>query len=58
MLEDPLRPDVPRTDALPPSLAAGVEDICPHCGGAGERDGSRCEHCAGTGWVIEPRGGA
>ena len=29
------------------------ENLCPHCGGSGDHDGTPCEVCGGTGKVTE-----
>jgi hypothetical protein len=47
-------------DQAPPGTDGAGENLCPKCGGSGIRDddGMRCEHCGGTGKVIEGVGGA
>jgi DnaJ-class molecular chaperone len=49
-------PQAPGDEAPADENSAG-ENICPVCGGSGAKDGSPCEHCEGTGRVIEPIGG-
>jgi DnaJ-class molecular chaperone len=44
-------------DEAPEGENSAGENICPVCGGSGEKDGARCSHCEGTGRVIEPIGG-
>ena len=34
-----------------------ADDICPACGGSGEKDGETCPACGGTGQVTEGVGG-
>jgi DnaJ-class molecular chaperone len=47
----------PGDEASPGTEGTG-ENLCPRCGGSGHNeDGSRCEHCLGTGRVIEGIGG-
>lgn len=36
----------------------GGEAICSTCNGSGQKDGSACPECGGTGKVVEPAGGA
>jgi hypothetical protein len=50
---DPPRPG----DEAPEGEPSTGENICPECGGSGEKDGSACRNCEGTGKVIEPIGG-
>ena len=45
-------------DQAPPGSAGTGENICPKCGGKGSVHGQSCEHCGGTGKVIEGVGGA
>lgn len=46
-------------DQAPPGSPQTGENVCPRCGGQGRRaDGERCEHCGGTGKVIEIVGDA
>jgi len=42
----------PGDEASPGTPGTG-ENICRHCGGTGEHDGTPCPVCAGTGKVIE-----
>ena len=44
-------------DEAPADENSAGENICPVCGGSGEKDGAQCQHCEGTGRVIEPVGG-
>jgi hypothetical protein len=53
LTQEPRRPG----DEAPADENSAGENICPVCGGSGEKDGARCEHCEGTGRVIEPIGG-
>ena len=56
---NPIDPEMNPGDQAPPGTAGTGENICPQCGGGGIRDdGSRCDHCGGTGKVIEGVGGA
>jgi hypothetical protein len=45
-------------DIAPRGTPGTGENICPKCSGKGTLDGKRCEHCGGTGKVIEGVGGA
>ena len=42
--------------ALPGTPGTG-ENVCPHCGGSGDRDGMPCPVCDGSGKVTEGIGG-
>ncbi|HEX8512905.1 MAG TPA: hypothetical protein VF688_07340 [Allosphingosinicella sp.] len=42
----------PGDEAAPGTPGTG-ENICRHCGGTGEHDGTPCPVCDGTGKVIE-----
>jgi hypothetical protein len=44
-------------DEAPPDEPSAGEDLCPECGGSGEKDGGTCEACRGTGRVQEAIGG-
>ena len=44
-------------DEAPPEEEATGENVCPDCGGSGEREGATCEGCRGTGTVTEAVGG-
>ena len=33
------------------------EDVCPACGGSGDKDGETCPACGGTGRTTEEIGG-
>jgi hypothetical protein len=51
---DDLRPG----DEAAPEDPNTAENICPDCGGSGQRgDNSQCKTCAGTGRVTEGIGG-
>jgi RecJ-like exonuclease len=57
-MNDDLKPEEQKPgDEAPADEPSSGENICPVCGGSGEKDGSRCDHCEGTGKVIEPIGG-
>lgn len=57
-MDDDLKPEEQRPgDEAPESEPSAGENICPVCGGSGEKGGSACSHCEGTGKVIEPIGG-
>ena len=45
-------------DEAPPGTPGTGENVCPHCNGRREHDGTPCSVCAGTGKVIEGIGGA
>ena len=47
----------PGDDAAPGTPGTG-ENLCRHCNGTGEHDGSPCPVCDGTGKIIEGIGGA
>lgn len=53
MNQQPLNPG----DEAAPGTPGTGEDVCPSCGGSGERDGDECEDCGGTGKVIRGIGG-
>lgn len=53
LTQEPQRPG----DEAPAGENSAGENICPVCGGSGEKDGAQCPHCEGTGRVIEPIGG-
>lgn len=56
---NPVEPEMNPGDQAPPGTPGAGENICPKCSGNGILgDGSRCEHCGGTGKVIEGVGGA
>jgi DnaJ-class molecular chaperone len=44
-------------DEVPPGAAPSGENVCPDCGGSGEREGASCETCAGSGTIREGIGG-
>jgi hypothetical protein len=44
-------------DEAPAEEPSAGENVCPECGGSGEKDGSACPNCDGTGRVIEAIGG-
>ena len=44
-------------DEAPPAESSAAENLCPECGGSGDREGRECSHCGGTGRVIEAIGG-
>jgi hypothetical protein len=55
------KPTAPRMnpgDQARPGTPGTGENICPRCGGKGALQGKKCEHCGGTGKVIEGVGGA
>jgi len=55
---NPIEPEMNPGDEAPPGIPAAGENICPNCNGGGVRDdGTRCEHCGGTGKVSEGVGG-
>jgi hypothetical protein len=54
MSDEPLSPG----DEAAPGTPGTGENICPHCNGRGEHDGTPCPVCDGTGKVIEGIGGA
>ena len=55
----PIEPEMNPGDQAPPGTPGAGENICPKCSGSGQRDdGKPCEHCGGTGKVIEGVGGA
>jgi hypothetical protein len=54
--QEPVPDEKPGAE-LPPSSDEGGLNLCPRCGGSGERDGQRCETCRGTGTVKEAVGG-
>lgn len=45
-------------DEVPPGTPGAGENVCPDCGGTGQRDGEECATCGGTGVVTEAVGGA
>ena len=45
-------------DEAPPGTAGTGEDVCPDCGGTGQRAGRECPTCQGTGKVTVGIGGA
>ena len=50
---NPIEPEMNPGDQPPDAPGTG-ENVCPNCSGGGVRDdGGRCEHCGGTGKVIE-----
>lgn len=54
MSEEPLNPG----DEAAPGTPSTGEDVCPDCGGSGEKDGKDCPNCGGTGKIIRGIGGA
>lgn len=54
MSDEQLRPG----DEGQPGDAPVSEDLCPDCGGSGQRDGDTCATCAGSGRINEGIGGA
>jgi DnaJ-class molecular chaperone len=50
-------PTAPGDEAAPGTTGTG-ENICRHCNGTGEHEGTPCPVCDGTGKVIEGIGGA
>jgi RecJ-like exonuclease len=51
-------PDMAPGDQAPPGSENAGENLCPKCSGKGTVNGQSCEHCQGTGKVIEGVGGA
>lgn len=45
-------------DHVPPGTEDASENLCPDCGGSGQRDGAACSTCGGTGRVLEALGGS
>ncbi|WP_120994532.1 hypothetical protein [Stutzerimonas urumqiensis] len=45
-------------DEAPAGTPGTGENICPACNGTGRLNGEPCEHCGGSGRVIEGIGGA
>jgi DnaJ-class molecular chaperone len=45
-------------DEAPAGTPGTGEDVCPDCGGSGQRDGRECRTCQGTGKVTVGIGGA
>jgi hypothetical protein len=54
----PVEPRMSPGDQAPPGTPGAGENICPKCGGRGSVRGEQCDHCGGTGKVIEGVGGA
>ena len=51
---NPIEPEMNPGDEASPALPGASENVCPKCTGSGIRDdGGRCEHCGGTGKIIE-----
>ena len=48
----------PGDEAPPGEDAVAGENVCPECSGSGRVEGATCEHCAGTGTVIEGTAGS
>jgi DnaJ-class molecular chaperone len=44
-------------DEAPPGAESTAEDLCPACGGSGQREGGPCPECGGRGRVVEAVGG-
>ena len=44
-------------DEVPEGTPNAGQDLCPDCGGTGERDGEPCATCEGTGTVEAAIGG-
>lgn len=56
---NPIEPEMNPGDQAPPGTPGAGDNICPKCSGGGTLDnGSRCEHCGGTGKVTVGVGGA
>jgi hypothetical protein len=52
---NPVEPEMNPAEEVPPPIP-GEEHICTVCGGGGVLDdGTRCEHCGGTG-KVSPTG--
>jgi hypothetical protein len=45
-------------DEAPPGTPGTGEDVCPACGGSGQRAGRECPTCQGTGKITVGIGGA
>lgn len=45
-------------DEVPAGTPGSGENVCPDCGGTGQRDNNECVTCGGTGVVTEAVGGA
>lgn len=39
-------------DEAPPGTEGAGDDVCPACGGSGQRDGEPCPKCEGAGTVV------
>ena len=56
---NPTEPEMDPGAETPPDSSGVGEIVCPKCTGSGLRDdGMPCDHCGGTGKVIEGVGGA
>jgi hypothetical protein len=51
-------PDMAPGDQAPPGSPNAGENLCPKCSGKGTVNGQPCQHCEGTGKVVEGVGGA
>jgi DnaJ-class molecular chaperone len=49
--------ELERGDEVPPDAPSSGEDVCAHCDGSGEVDGTSCPECGGSGRVEEAIGG-
>lgn len=44
-------------DEVPEGTEGAGDDLCPDCGGSGQRDGGPCPTCDGTGTIEAAVGG-
>lgn len=58
--DEPSGPQAPMSpgDEAPAGTPGTGEDVCPQCGGSGQRGGRGCPKCQGTGKVNVGIGGA
>ena len=56
-MSDQPRDDMAPGDEVPADAPSAGVNLCPDCGGSGEKDGSPCPTCEGTGQVVEAVGG-
>ena len=51
---NPIDPEMNPNEQPAPGSPATGEKVCPQCTGSGIRDdGARCEHCGGTGKLVD-----